>query len=79
MRKWILSTFLLPEKGQKIYYFSENVGIFRGTYEYDSSSKGNPHKFISKHGILDRDDVSYWMPYDHSLRDMIPLPPFFLS
>ena len=25
--------------------------------------------------FLDADDVSYWMPYDHAFRDMIPLPP----
>lgn len=74
-RKWIASKYILPSNNQKVYYFSNFLGIFRGEYFYDATSKGNPHKFYSEHGIVDADDISYWMPYDHGLKDMIPLPP----
>jgi len=75
LRKWISTKYYLPNEGQKIYYFSSNVGMFRGEFHIIQSSYANPNKFSSNHGVLDADDVSYWMPYDHSLRDMIPLPP----
>ena len=74
-RKWILASFCLPKDGQKIYYFCDRLGIFRGEFHVDNSSIANPNKFMSDYGILDADDVQYWMPYDHALKDMIPLPP----
>lgn len=74
-RKWIATNYYLPEEGQKIYYFSPQVGIFRGEFHVIPSSFANPNKFSSNHGVLDADDVPYWMPYDHGLKDMIPLPP----
>ena len=74
-RKWISIINQKPTEGQKVYYFSNFVGIFRGEYFYDENSKSNPHKFYSEHGILDADDISHWMPYDHGLKDVIPLPP----
>lgn len=75
IRQWITTRYILPKENQKIYYFGKEIGIFRGEYFYDSSSISNPHKFYSEYGIVDADDVSYWMPYDHGLKDMIPLPP----
>lgn len=75
IRKWIATQYVLPQEGQKVYYFCPQVGIFRGEFHTIPSSFSNPNKFSSNHGVLDADDVSYWMPYDHSLRDMIPLPP----
>ena len=77
-RKWISVKYILPSNTQKVYYFSNFLGMFRGEYFYDKNSKGNPHKFYSEHGIVDADDISYWMPYDHTLRDMIPLPPDYM-
>ena len=74
-RQWISSKYILPSNNQKVYYFSSFLGMFRGEYFYDENSKGNPNKFYSEHGIVDADDISYWMPYDHGLKDMIPLPP----
>ena len=74
-RKWVSTNYLIPKDGQKVYYFCESLGIFRGEYHYIDSSYANPNKFSSNHGVLDADDVSYWMPYDHAFRDMIPLPP----
>lgn len=74
-RKWILSEVCLPTQGQKIYYFCDRLGIFRGEFHVDNSSIANPNKFMSDYGILDADDVQYWMPYDHGMKDMIPLPP----
>lgn len=74
-RKWISTRYILPHEGQKVYYFCDTLGIFRGEFHIDKSSIGNPNKFSSNHGVVDADDIQYWMPYDHSLRDMIPLPP----
>ena len=74
-RKWILASFCLPKDGQKIYYFFDRLGIFRGEFHVDNSSIANPNKFMSDYGVLDADDVQYWMPYDHGMKDMIPLPP----
>lgn len=74
-KKWISIKNILPKEGQEIYYFCNFLGIFKGEYQYIERSYGNSHKFISKHGILDADDVSHWMPYDDSLKDVIPLPP----
>lgn len=76
-RKWISIRDQKPTEGQKVYYFCDFLGIFRGEYHYIKSIHQTvcPHKFTSNHGVLDGNDVSYWMPYDHSYRDMIPLPP----
>ena len=57
-RQWISSKYILPENNQKVYYFSNFLGIFRGEYFYDENSKSNPHKFYSEHGIVDADDIS---------------------
>jgi len=76
-RKWIATNYYLPEEGQKIYYFSK-VGIFRGEYHLEKERVAialSPHTFINNHGKFDSDEISYWMPYDHALKDIIPLPP----
>lgn len=75
IRKWISIRDQKPTEGQKIYYFCDFLGIFRGEYHYIDSSYANPNKFSSNYGVLDADDISHWMPYDHAYRDMIPLPP----
>lgn len=77
--KWISVREYLPQDGEKVYYFCEHLGIFRGEFHILKSSYANPNKFSSNHGVLDSDDVSYWMPYDHTLRDMIPLPPDYTN
>lgn len=75
MRKWTNIKEQTPTEEQKVYYFSENLGLFRGIYRYDRHSQGNPHKFISTFGTVDSDDISHWMEYDHASRDNLPLPP----
>lgn len=77
-RQWINITDTLPEEGQKVYYFCNFLGIFRGEYHFQKNRVAiaiSPHTFVSNHGILDADEVTHWMPYDHALRDIIPLPP----
>ena len=77
-RKWVKTTDTLPEEGQKVYYFCDFLGIFRGEYHLQKTRVAiaiSPHIFVSKHGVLDADEVTHWMPYDHSFRDIIPLPP----
>ena len=76
-RKWIATAYSLPTEGQKIYYFSE-VGIFRGEYRLEKERVAialSPHTFVNDHGKFDSDEIPYWMPYDHALKDIIPLPP----
>lgn len=76
-RKWIATNYYLPEEGQKVYYFSK-VGIFRGEYRLEKERVAialSPHTFVNDHGKFDSDEISYWMPYDHALKDVIPLPP----
>lgn len=76
-RKWIAIKTNAPKEGSKVYYFSKDLGIFRGEYNYFKSVNESvcPHKFSSNHGVLDGNKVSHWMLYDHRYRDMIPLPP----
>jgi len=77
-RQWIKTKDKIPEEGQKVYYFCDFLGIFRGEYHFQKTRVAiaiSPHTFVSNLGVLDADDVTYWMPYDHSLRDIIPLPP----
>jgi len=76
-RQWINIKEDVPEEGSKIYYFSKDLGIFKGEYYYLKSVNGSvcPHKFTSNHGLLDGNKVSHWMLYDHHYRNMIPLPP----
>jgi len=74
IRQWY-STNNLPSPGTKVYYFSKNLGIFRGKYYYDTETMGNPHKFTNNYGIVDADDVSHWMPYIREEKNKIPLPP----
>ena len=77
-RRWVSARYSKPEEGQKVYYFSKNIGMFRGEFHIIESSYANPNKFSSNHGVLDSDDVDYWMPNDHGLKDMIPLPPDYV-
>ena len=75
-RRWISAKYQKPQDGKEIYYFCKRLGIFKGEYHYLKSSYANPHKFSSLNGgVLDCDDVSYWMYYDHNYQDVIPLPP----
>jgi len=73
-RRWY-STNTLPLDNQKVYYFSKNLGMFRGRYYYDPETVGNPNKFHSDYGIVDSDDISHWMPYVREEKNKIPLPP----
>lgn len=75
IRKWILTECCLPKEDQKVYYFSKSLGIFRGQYNHMGGHIATPHKFSNKHNILDSSEVQYWMPYDHSYVDILPLPP----
>jgi hypothetical protein len=77
-RKWILASFCLPKDGQKIYFFSDSRGIFLGQYFYREDAPSgcvSSHIFTSDIITLGEKDIQYWMPYDHGVRDKIPLPP----
>lgn len=75
-RRWIASSKILPKLDQKIYFFSSSIGILRGAYKKESEGC----IFYNEYYQLDSKQVEYWMPYDHSLQYIIPLPPnYYLS
>ena len=77
-RKWISSEYHLPNDRQKIYFFSFDEGMFFGQYFYKKDRPSgcvSSHIFTNNFVTLGEKQVSYWMPYDHSLKDVIPLPP----
>jgi len=80
-RQWISSEYHLPNDRQKIYFFSFDEGMFFGQYFYKKDPPSgcvSSHIFTNNFITLGEKQVSYWMPYDHTLRDMIPLPPDYM-
>lgn len=77
-RKWILSSVCLPKDREKIYFFSNSMGLFLGQYFYKEdipSGCVSCHIFTNNAVTLGEKDIQYWMSYDHAFRDVIPLPP----
>jgi hypothetical protein len=74
-RKWVSTQDQMPEDAYKIYFFTEDEGIFLGHYQYQQYRYESPHVFLCSGKILTEEAVSFWMLYDHKLKDVIPLPP----
>lgn len=72
---WNKTNEILPELNQKVYYFAKSLGIFLGKYDYQEYRYGGSEVFVNHHGVLGLDKVTHWMPYEHSFRNIIPLPP----
>jgi len=53
-----------PINGQKIFYFGEMIGVWRGTYSLDWNDPVSPHRMICSEspGMVDRMDAPWWMP-----------------
>lgn len=53
-----------PINGQKIIYYSEFLGTWRGRYRYEPSDSVSPHLIdcLESPGLCDRMDAPWWMP-----------------
>jgi hypothetical protein len=54
----------MPRDGQKIIYYGEAIGVWRGEYVYSPNDPVSPH-IIHCHespGVVDRMDAPWWMP-----------------
>ena len=80
-RKWYKTTDKLPEKDEvKVYYFTKSNRLLRGTYHLMPSAYADAHKFRNEvDGLINSDQVTHWMVYDHHYKDVLPLPPDYIS
>lgn len=53
-----------PINGQKIFYYGEFIGVWRGTYNLDWNDPVSPHRIFcgESPGVVDRMDAPWWMP-----------------
>lgn len=63
---WISTEDKMPEVGQKVWYYFDRVGRWRGTFDgYYVDSEGiewkDLHMFSGEYGFL-TGDVTHWMP-----------------
>jgi len=57
--EWIKVEDRLPEKGEKVFYYFEHVGVWKG--EYRGMTSFGP-QFGSKEGGFLTGDVTHWQP-----------------
>ena len=75
-RKWYRINVRLPEDEDKVYYFTKSNRLLRGTYHLMPSAFADVHKFRNEvDGLINSDQVTHWMIYDHHYKDVLPLPP----
>lgn len=82
MRRWISAKYCFPKDRQKVYFYSFDYGMFFGQYFYKEDMPSgcvSSHIYTNDHITLGEDQVSYWMPYDHLLRDKLPFPPDYVK
>ena len=74
-----------PINGQKIYYFGEYIGVWRGEYAYSPNDPVSPHIMLCHEspGIVDRMDAPWWMLDDGKMtrpeKRSRPVPPDYPS
>lgn len=53
-----------PTDGQKIFYYGEPIGVWRGKYSLDYNDPVSPHRMFCSEspGVVDRMDAPWWMP-----------------
>jgi len=60
-----------PINGQKIIYYGEPIGVWRGTYKVDRSDLYCEHLIFCGEGtikgVVDRMDAPWWMPYEEGM------------
>lgn len=67
---WISFFSELPKHGQKIWYYGEYIGVWRGHYIYEPNDPVSPHLVfpIDTFGLADRMDCPWWMPYEDGMQ-----------
>jgi uncharacterized Fe-S cluster protein YjdI len=65
-----------PINGQKIIYYGEPIGVWRGTYKIDYNDKFCIHTIHcgESYGVVDYMDAPWWMPDEGQNK---PAPPEF--
>lgn len=63
-----------PINGQRIIYYGEAIGVWRGTYSLDMQDPVSAHRLIcgESPGVCDRMDAPWWMPDEGQEK---PAPP----
>lgn len=53
-----------PINGQKIIYYGEPIGVWRGEYRYSPEDPVSHHLILchESYGFVDRMDAPWWMP-----------------
>jgi uncharacterized Fe-S cluster protein YjdI len=69
-----------PINGQKIIYYGEPIGVWRGTYKIDRSDPFCEHLIFcgegSIGGVVDRMDAPWWMPDEGQDKPQPPKDPY---
>lgn len=54
----------MPRDGQKVIYYGEPIGVWRGTYKRDRNDTFCEHILIcgESWGVVDYMDAPWWMP-----------------
>ena len=68
----------MPRDGQKIIYYGESIGVWRGTYKRDKNDSFSEHLLIcgESAGIADRMDAPWWMPDEGQEKPQPPSEPY---
>lgn len=67
-----------PINGQKVYYFGESIGVWKGRYEIHYDDLVSPHLLFCEEspGVVDRMDAPFWQPYEGQPRPSPPDKPY---
>ena len=81
---WIRSRDRMPVNHQRVWYYGELLGVWRGRFVIDKSERGleltrkygvpnTTFHCEESPGVCDTDDAPYWMPYEEGSEK--PQPP----
>lgn len=67
-----------PIDGQKIIYYGEPIGVWRGTYKVDRTDSYCEHLIFcgESPGVVDRMDAPWWMPDEGQEKPQPPSEPY---
>jgi len=67
-----------PINGQKIIYYGEPIGVWRGRYKIDRSDPYCEHLIFCEEspGLVDRMDAPWWMPDEGQPKPQPPKDPY---
>lgn len=55
--EWISYFDKQPAQGQKIFYYGEFIGVWRGRYSYDPDDGVSPHRMICEETSKETEDL----------------------